>query len=203
MRLGLVDLHLTDGAVALGLQVEHYAAAADCGQTEQSSVMTVVRQSGMIERFSEGSSSWSPGLERAVALGLQVEHYAAAADCGQTEQNSVMTVVRQSGMIERFSEGSSSWSPGRALCSCSRLWTDRQSSVMTVVRQSGMIERFSEGSSSWSPGRALCSCGRLWTDRAEFSYDSGRALCSCGRLWTDKAEFSYDSGKTVRYIGEV
>ncbi|KAG8334954.1 hypothetical protein J6590_079565 [Homalodisca vitripennis] len=124
--------------------------------------MTVVRQSGMIERFSEGSSSWSPGraqcscgrlwtdkaefsydsgktvrgLVRAVALGLQVEHNAAAADCGQTEQRS----------------------------------------VMTVVRQSGMIERFSEGSSSWSPGRALCSCGRLWTDRAEFSYDSGKTV---------------------------
>ncbi|KAG8334951.1 hypothetical protein J6590_079562 [Homalodisca vitripennis] len=124
--------------------------------------MTVVRQSGMIERFREGSSSWSPGralcscgrlwtdraefsydsgktvrgLVRAVALGLQVEHYAAAADCGQT----------------------------------------KQSSVMTVVRQSGMIERFSEGSSSWSPGRAQCSCGRLWTDRAEVSYDSGKTV---------------------------
>ncbi|KAG8334949.1 hypothetical protein J6590_079560 [Homalodisca vitripennis] len=90
-----------DEGSSLGLQVEHHAAAADCGQTEQSSVMTVV------------------------ALGLQVEHNAAAADCGQTEQSSVMTVVRQSGMIERFSEGSNSWSPGRALCSCGRLWTDR------------------------------------------------------------------------------
>ncbi|KAG8334950.1 hypothetical protein J6590_079561 [Homalodisca vitripennis] len=83
------------------------------------------------------------------------------ADCGQTEQSSVMTVVRQSGMIGEVSEGSSSWSPGRRQCSCGR--PDRQTefsydSGKTVRRA---IERFSEGSSSWSPGRALRSCGRL------------------------------------------